>query len=80
MFFRYMAPELMVDTSSHDLLPKADIFSLGATLFEAASLTELPKNSDDGELYLQIREGETPKLTQYSSDFNSMLQVRFLSS
>ena len=75
MFFRYMAPELMVDTSSHDLLPKADIFSLGATLYQAAALIELPKNSDDGDLYLQIREGETPKLEQYSAEFNAMLKV-----
>ena len=41
---RYMAPELLAHNVDSDLT-KADTFSLGMTLFECASLLELPRNS-----------------------------------
>jgi len=50
---RYMAPEFLHDLQISNKIDyfKADIFSLGLTLFEAASLMPLPKNSsEDGEL------------------------------
>ena len=54
-------------------LPKADIFSLGLSLFEAASLQTLPRNSFDGELYEDIRAGRLPYLPKYSKKFNNLL-------
>ena len=39
-----MAPELLAHNVDSDLT-KADTFSLGMTLFECASLLELPRNS-----------------------------------
>ena len=51
----------------------ADIFSLGVSLFEAASLQTLPRNSFDGELYEDIRSGRLPYLSNYSKKFNNLL-------
>ena len=72
-----MAPELLAMTVNRDLLPKADIFSLGLTLFEAASLMELPKNSLEDSMYENIKAGNLPYLEGYSKDFNNLLKVIF---
>ena len=71
---RYMAPELFLMDVDRRLLQKADIFSLGLSLFEAASLQQLPKNSVDSGLYEELRRGELPHLPRYSRRFNSLLQ------
>ena len=71
---RYMAPELFLMDVDRSLLQQADIFSLGLSLYEAASLQQLPKNSFDGPLYEEIRKGHLPYLSQYSKRFNSLLQ------
>merc|ERR1712168_1748075 len=48
---RYMAPEFLELEVERNLLPKADIFSLGLTIYEAASLRVLPRNSLDDPDY-----------------------------
>ena len=73
---RYMAPELLYSMSPDtSAVQKADIFSLGCSLYEAASLRTLPKNSEDeeGSLYLEIRKGKLPYLENYSKKFNDIL-------
>ena len=71
---RYMAPELLYSMSPDtSAVQKADIFSLGCSLYEAASLRTLPKNSEDeeGSLYKEIRQGKLPYLANYSKRFNN---------
>ena len=72
---RYMAPELLAMHIDRDLLIKADVFSLGLTLFEAASLMELPKNSLEDLEYENLKAGQLPYLDGYSKDFNSLLKA-----
>lgn len=76
---RYLAPELLKDQEykHSDLLSRADIFSLGITLFECASLLHIPKNSGekDGDFFEQLQRGELPYLERYSRDFNELLKV-----
>ena len=72
---RYMAPELLEMHINRELLAKADIFSLGLTLFEAASLRELPKNSLEDIEYSDFKAGKLPYLDYYSKDFNNILKV-----
>ena len=72
---RYMAPELLADDVDREKLPKADIFSLGLTLYEAASLQELPKNSLEDPMYERIKSGDLPFIEGYSKEFNQMLKV-----
>lgn len=74
---RYMAPELLAMDVNRDLLTKADVFSLGLTLYEAASLKELPKNSLEDPEYEKIKAGDLPYLDGYSKDFNALLKVIF---
>jgi len=71
---RYMAPELLEHDINRELLTKADIFSLGLTLFEAASLRELPKNSLEDVEYEKLKSGQLPYLDGYSKDFNNLLK------
>ena len=68
-----MAPELFLMDVDRSQLQKADIFSLGLTLYEAASLTSLPKNSFDGSLYEELRNGQLPYLSNYSKRFNHLI-------
>ena len=75
---RYMAPELLEHDINRELLTKADIFSLGLTLFEAASLRELPKNSLEDVEYEKLKSGQLPYLDGYSKDFNNLLKVIFV--
>ena len=72
---RYMAPELLAMDINRELLTKSDIFSLGLTLFEAASLKELPKNSIEDPEYENLKAGQIPYLENYSKDFNALLKV-----
>merc|ERR1740129_1397442 len=73
---RYMAPELFKMEPDTSAVQKADIFSLGCSLYEAASLQPLPKNSEDEEgiLYKEIRQGKLPYLDNYSKKFNNILR------
>ena len=70
---RYMAPEFLQMDVNPKYLFKADIFSLGLTLYEAASLNPLPKNSYDDASYHDFREGRLPYLSRYSQKFNDLL-------
>jgi wee1-like protein kinase len=72
---RYMAPELLEMHVNRELLPKADVFSLGLTLFEAASLMDLPKNSLEDSMYENLKAGQLPYLEGYSKDFNNLLKA-----
>jgi wee1-like protein kinase len=71
---RYMAPEFLEMEVERSRLPKADIFSLGLTVFEAASLRTLPRNSQDDPDYEKLKRGELPYLNQYSREFNLLLK------
>ena len=72
---RYMAPEFLQMKVDPQLLYKADIFSLGLTLYEAASLKPLPKNSFDDEiLYGELRRGKLPHLPYYSEKLNGLMR------
>merc|ERR1712198_523684 len=73
---RYMAPELYKMKVSPRHLKKADIFSLGLTLYEAGSLKALPKNSldvDKEDSYASLRSGKLPYLSRYSEKFNKLI-------
>jgi len=66
--YRYMAPELYEMEVDRSQLTKADIFSLGLTVLEAAYLRPLSKNSLDNSKY------ELPYLVRYSRDFNNLIR------
>ena len=70
---RYMAPELLELQVQRYLLPAADIFSLGLTVYEAASLRPLPRNSLDDPNYENIKRGRLQYLDCYSEDFNNLI-------
>ena len=70
---RYMAPELLALVIDRSRLTKADIFSLGLTIFEAASLRVLPRNSLDDPNYENIKRGKLHYLPWYSEDFNNLI-------
>ena len=73
---RYMAPEIFqLDVVEMDpsKLPKADIFSLGLTIYEAASLKVLPKNSEDDPTYVDIKRGKLQYLNSFSGEFNDLI-------
>ena len=72
---RYMAPELLADDVDREKLTKADIFSLGLTLYEAASLMEMPKNSLEDPMYERIKSGDLPFVEGYSKEFNLLIKV-----
>lgn len=67
---RYLPTEILQEEFGH--LPKADIFALGLTMFEAAGGGTLPKNGDE---WHAIRRGELPTLPHCSRDFNDLLKV-----
>ena len=52
--YRYMAPEFLEMEVDRSLLTKADIFSLGLTVYEASSLNPLPKAKADPFLRFPI--------------------------
>ena len=70
---RYMAPELLALVIDRAKLTSADIFSLGLTVFEAASLRVLPRNSLDSAEYACLKGGLLPRLPHYSAHLNSLL-------
>jgi len=71
---RYMAPEFLEMEMDRSHLSKADIFSLGLSLYEAASLKLLPRNSMDDGNYENIKKGNLPYLSRYSQEFNNLLR------
>merc|ERR1712233_261588 len=70
---RYMAPEFLEMEVDRSKLTKADIFSLGLTIYEAASLKKLPRNSLDDPNYENIKRGKLQYLSCYSEDFNNLI-------
>ena len=72
-----MAPELMTvaQMKVDRQLIKADIFSPGLSIYEAASLAQLPRNSEEDPVYERLKQGKLPQLSEYSSQFNSLLEA-----
>ncbi|XP_065345937.1 wee1-like protein kinase 2 [Cloeon dipterum] len=66
---RYLPKELLNDDHTH--LTKADIFSLGLTIYDAAGAGPLPKNGDDWQAY---RDGKLPALPYISSSLNELIK------
>ncbi|KAH8251365.1 hypothetical protein KR032_009756 [Drosophila birchii] len=65
---RYLPKEILQENYSN--LFKADIFSLGITLYEVAGGGPLPKNGPD---WHKLRDGEVPILSSLSKDFNELI-------
>ncbi|XP_063232745.1 wee1-like protein kinase [Bacillus rossius redtenbacheri] len=66
---RYLTREILQEDYSH--LTKADVFSLGLTIYEAGGGGPLPKN---GEEWHAIRDGQLSYLRQCSREFNDLLR------
>lgn len=66
---RYLPNEILQEDFTH--LQKADIFSLGVTLYEAAGGKPLPKN---GPEWHRLRNGNVPVLSQLSAEFNDIIK------
>jgi len=67
---RYLPCELLAEQFSD--LPKADVFSLALTVYEAGSDRSLPPN---GSEWHQLRELGLPDLQGVSKEFNSLIKV-----
>jgi len=66
---RYLPLEVLQDNYDH--LDKADIFALGLTIYEAATLEPLPKN---GTSWRGIRNGDFKPIANYSNHLNSLIR------
>jgi wee1-like protein kinase len=67
---RFLPKELL--NNKYEDLPKADIFSLGLTVYTVATLQDLPKN---GEEWHHLRDGHLMPLTFLSTSHNRLLQA-----
>lgn len=67
---RYLPLEVM--NSDYSKLDKADMFALGATLFELASGRELPTG---GQLYEDLRRGKVPLLPTLTTSFMRLIRL-----
>ncbi|RLU20754.1 hypothetical protein DMN91_007367 [Ooceraea biroi] len=67
---RYLPTEILHEDFTH--LPKADIFALGLTVYEAGGGGPLPKN---GPTWHDIRQGKLVELPHYSRDLNDLLKL-----
>lgn len=67
---RYLPNEILQEDYSH--LAKADMFSLGITLYEAGGGGPLPKN---GPEWHNLREGRVPDLPNVSRKLNNLIKV-----
>ena len=70
---RYMAPELLSLSIERSGLTCADIFSLGLTCYEVASLRVMPRNSLDDPEYFNIKNGIIPRVDRYSDSVNTLI-------
>lgn len=72
---RYLSKEaLNLPISDCRHLFKVDMFSLGATLYEAGGGGPLPKN---GVEWHNLRDGKVPDLKGISRDFNDLIKVNY---
>jgi hypothetical protein len=75
---RYLCRELLtgdISVSPNTDLTKADIFALGMTIYETATLIELPNNGDE---WHALRDGNLKHLhdrTEYSNEFIALLKL-----
>ena len=67
---RYLPLEVM--NADYSRLDKADMFSLGAMLYELASGTELPSG---GQAYEDLRRGKVPLLPTATTSFMRMVRA-----
>ncbi len=67
---RYLAPELL--KNQLDKLEKADMFALGATLYELASGCPLPST---GDRWHAIREGKLMMLPAVAHQLQTLIKV-----
>jgi serine/threonine protein kinase len=67
---RYVAPEVLGGRAHPGGLYAADIFSLGASLYELASSERLPSH---GEEYARFRQGSVPPLPGVSAGFAGLV-------
>ena len=73
---RYMAPEFLgMGPVAGPLLPRADMFSTGLAVYEAARLVRLPRNSAEGAEYPELRAGRLPALPHYSAELQALLRA-----
>ena len=68
---RYLAPELL--RNQHSSLDKADMFALGATLYELATGSPLPR---EGDRWHALRDGKLMMLPAVTHQLQTLIKVR----